>query len=332
MRSYCVTEKPFRVFGIPHFETRRSFFRLPDDLREKVPTLAEIGKRSCGGRIGFRTDSRQIGVRMTFEPLTVNPNISLHADNAAFLFVGDHKTARYAGAFNPPKYGLTEFEKTVNKGADGMEDILILLPRGTFLRSVEILLEDGAKIEPPTPYTYGPVVFYGSSIVECSCPASGYNSYVQMVSRFLDCDYYNLGFSGNARAELPLADYILTLPMQAFVFDYDYNAKDAAFLEETHERFFLRIREAKPDLPVLFMTKPDFDYDKANNAARRNVVRKTYENALARGDKNVWFIDGETLFGDEDRELCTVDRIHPNDLGFYRMAKRVAPVLQEMLL
>ena len=37
----------------------------------------------------------------------------------------------------------------------------------------------------------------------------------------------------------------------------------------------------------------------------------------------MYFIDGEELFGDEDRDNCTVDGCHPNDLGFYRMAKRI---------
>ena len=60
-------------------------------------------------------------------------------------------------------------------------------------------------------------------------------------------------------------------------------------------------------------------------------ILKTYENALAKGDKNVYFIDGGTLFGDEDRTLCTLDTIHPNDLGFYRMAKRIYPIIKDIL-
>ena len=65
--------------------------------------------------------------------------------------------------------------------------------------------------------------------------------------------------------------------------------------------------------------------------ARREAVRQTYLNAVASGDENVWFIDGETFFGKKDRELCTLDRCHPNDLGMYRMAKVYEPVLREIL-
>jgi hypothetical protein len=60
-------------------------------------------------------------------------------------------------------------------------------------------------------------------------------------------------------------------------------------------------------------------------------VRKTYENAVNRGDKNVYFLDGETFYGDLDRDLCTVDGIHPNDLGFYRMATAIKPLLVLLL-
>ena len=61
------------------------------------------------------------------------------------------------------------------------------------------------------------------------------------------------------------------------------------------------------------------------------MILDTYNNALLAGDKNVYFVDGETYFGDEDRTLCTVDTTHPNDLGFYRMAKAILPTVKAAL-
>jgi len=63
----------------------------------------------------------------------------------------------------------------------------------------------------------------------------------------------------------------------------------------------------------------------------REIIRQTYQNALDAGDKNVYFVDGEKLFGTDLRDCCTVDGCHPNDLGFYRMYKCVLPVLKEAL-
>ena len=79
------------------------------------------------------------------------------------------------------------------------------------------------------------------------------------------------------------------------------------------------------------MSKPDFVPGKNESEERREIIRTTYEKALAAGDKKVWYIDGETLLEGRERAACTVDGCHPNDLGFYRMALKVEPVLREML-
>ena len=118
--------------------------------------------------------------------------------------------------------------------------------------------------------------------------------------------------------------------MEIFVFDYDHNAPDVEFLQQTHEPFFKRIREKNPDLPIVMMSSPDFDY-RPDKPQRRDIVKQTYLNAVANGDKNVYYIDGSTFFGDTDRHLCTVDCIHPNDLGFYRMAGVIEPVIKRIL-
>ena len=55
------------------------------------------------------------------------------------------------------------------------------------------------------------------------------------------------------------------------------------------------------------------------------------ENAIKNGDKIVYFVDGETFFGQKDRTLCTVDLTHPNDIGFYRMAETIYPVMKQIL-
>ncbi|MBQ3554213.1 MAG: hypothetical protein IJA08_05980 [Clostridia bacterium] len=175
-----------------------------------------------------------------------------------------------------------------------------------------------------------PVLFYGSSITEGAHTTRPSNAYTALLSSWLDFDYYNLGFSGGAKGNPEIADFINTLDISAFVLDYDHNAPDVAHLEATHEPFFKKIREKNPNLPILMMTSPDFDYA-PDKAERREVVRKTYENAVAAGDKNVYFLDGETFFGTEDRHSCTSDTCHPNDLGHYRMAKVILPVMRKML-
>lgn len=129
---------------------------------------------------------------------------------------------------------------------------------------------------------------------------------------------------------LAMADYINTIDMGAFVYDYDHNAPTVEHLSNTHKPFFDRIREAHPNIPILMMTRPAEVYND-DMKARRDIVKATYNAAVAAGDKNVYFIDGETFYGEFDRNLCAVDNCHPNDLGFFRMASVIRPVLKQML-
>lgn len=80
----------------------------------------------------------------------------------------------------------------------------------------------------------------------------------------------------------------------------------------------------------MFVSKPNFRAG-TEDEKRRNVIRTTYEKALAEGDRHVYFIDGETLFEGEWRDSCTVDGVHPNDLGFSRMATVIGNMVGKLL-
>ncbi|MFA6103489.1 MAG: SGNH/GDSL hydrolase family protein [Victivallaceae bacterium] len=169
-----------------------------------------------------------------------------------------------------------------------------------------------------------PVLFYGSSITHGGCATRTGNNYAAMLCRAVDAPLINLGFSGSGCGEIAIARAVADLKLSAVVMDYDHNAPSVNHLARTHESFFRALREKQPELPVIIMSKCDFKGTK-DEIKRREVIRKTYENAVKAGDKKVWFIDGETLFGSENRDACGC---HPNDLGFYRIYRAVLPVLQ----
>ena len=332
MKIYTYKDAPLRVYGVPHFERTQQLRRLPDEVLE-LPEMADIkrhklGLRAVGARLRFRTDSRHLNVKLHIQP-SFDVGMSLWATQAAYVYAGENGKERFVGLVAGAKYEDAVFEKTLNKG-EGMEDVTVYLPRNVHVEQMEIGFDDEATVAPPTPYRYEkPIVFYGSSITEGGCATIPTNAYTAKVARHLDADHINLGFSGHARGELCMADYINTLDMSVFVLDYDHNAPDVDHLAATHEPFFLRVREAHPDLPILLLTSPN---DALKDIpARVAVVRRTYENAIARGDKNVYFISGRDFFGENDRAHCTMDGTHPNDLGFDRMAALVEPLLRKIL-
>ena len=331
MQTYSYKSPEIKVFGIPHFEETKCLHRLPDEVMEKVPSLAFLGKRPHGARLGFKTNATEFTLKIEFETLKPDIGMAIYSCQSALVYAGDRQNPRYLGMCRPASYETKAFEAKFRKGNDSLEDILVWLPRNEIIADVTLEFPDGAVVCNPTPYKYEkPIVYYGSSITEGGCAYNVNCGYNAIISQHLDTDYINLGFSGNAKGEIAIADFINTLDMSIFVFDYDHNAPTVEHLAATHEPFFMRIREKHPDLPVIMMTRPAITYG-ADEKKRREVVMTTYRSALDAGDKNVYFIDGEQFFVERDRHLCTADGVHPNDLGFYRMAECVEPVIKAIL-
>lgn len=333
MKTYRCTEQPIHVYGVVEELLPGRFWRLPEALMGQVSQgVAERAIHPPGGRVRFRTDSARVTVEVRVKTNVVDWAIPLSGSAGADVYVGLGASTRYAGVAAPKNYeersGVLVFEKQ-----PVMEDITIHLMRNEELEDVIIQVEDGAVIEAPTPYASRHLlVFYGSSITEGGCASRPSNAYTALLSRWLDADYINLGFSAAAKGEPEMARYIASLErMSVFVMDYDHNAPTVEHLADTHEPFFQSIRQARPELPVLMLTRPDFDWEPESNSKRRDIVRRTYENAVAAGDKHVYMIDGETFFGSANRESCTIDGCHPSDVGFMRMAEIIYPVLKEIM-
>ena len=161
-----------------------------------------------------------------------------------------------------------------------------------------------------------------------------------MISRALDCDHINLGFSGNAKGEKAMAEYLAGLDMSVFVCDYDHNATNAAYLAATYEPLYDTFRASHPDTPYIMVSLPDVDRKELLPAVgtiapeaglRRQIIYAAYNRAVKLGDKHVSFIDGRTLFAGLQRGDCTVDGTHPNDLGFFRMAQVIGAEVKHWL-
>ena len=265
----------------------------------------------------FRTDSRRIAIRAYMDNVYRMPHFAFSGSCGFDMYVDGH----YRATFMPPVDIEDGYESLLE--VDGsMHDIEINMPLYSGVVKLEIGLDEGAALDAAKPYSRDlPVVFYGSSITQGGCASRPGTSYEAILSRMLDLDYVNLGFSGSAHGEVEMAEYIKGLEMSAFVYDYDHNAPDLEHLDNTHKRMFDIIRAAHPELPILLLSRPDHRVDEENDA-RAQVIISTYDQAKASGDSNVYFIPGSRLMS-----LCaeegTVDGCHPTDLGFYSMAKTI---------
>ena len=331
------TRTPFALEGFAWRNAEHPFCRIPPTLTTADINAGALGlglNTTAGGAIRFRTDSAQIAIRAKLAH-SGDMNHMPRAGSAGFdIYRGRGRDAVHAGTAQPSPHEINLARIFARQAAGTLCDWIVNFPLYGGAESVEIGILPGSRLEAPTPHAVPqPILFYGSSITQGGCASRPGNNYTSMLCRAVDAPQINLGFSGSARGEPAMARAIASIDLACFVFDYDHNAPNVEHLAATHEPFFNIVRKARPDLPIILMSRGDIWFDdetaaRETNFARREVVMRTYLNARAQGDKQVFFVDGAGLFGTHNRDACTVDRCHPNDLGFYRMYEHVLPTLR----
>ncbi len=328
IKFYDVREEPFKVYGLIYEDDK--FRRVPKDIAQSVSdSVFGLHSMAAGGRVRFKTDSPYIAINAKMSNISKMPHFAFTGSIGFDMYLDEGEKHRHIATFIPPKDIVDGYESISYCGNGEMREWTINLPLYSAVDKLFIGLSETAKIEPCTPYRIEkPIVYYGSSITQGGCASRPGNCYQNIVARRIDANYINLGFSGSARGEDEITEHIKGLDMSAFVLDYDHNSPTAQTLQDTHEKMFKAIRSAHTNLPIVIMERPKFTIPEIEKK-RCAIIRATYENAIANGDKNVYYIDHKKLMelaGDEG----TVDYCHPNDFGFYSMAKAVGDVLEEI--
>ena len=326
-------DAPFVLGGFTEPQLKNEpFRRLPKDVAEATSEgVAALSLNTAGGRIRFKTDSPYVAVHAEMANICRMDHMAFTGIYGFDLYQRIDETETYIGTFRPSVGMAQGFESKLMLRGEGMKEITVNFPLYNGVDKLFIGVKDGSSIAAPRQYAHPvPVVYYGSSITQGGCASRPGNSYQALISRRLDCDHINLGFSGNAKGEEAIVNYMAQINMSVFVCDYDHNAPTVEHLQATHLPLYRAIRKAQPELPIIFVTKPDHQHE-PETELRRQVVLNTYNTAIAEGDKHVAFIDGATLFEGEMADSCTVDTCHPNDLGFYRMSQKIGAVVEEML-
>ncbi len=326
---------PFRTFGVAENEPG-VLCRLPvgmlPECNEGVQSLAWHLAGAC---VRFSTDADRIAILWELITTGNMPHFAASGQSGLELYEETDEGVFHIKNIIPAMndgHGCHARQSYTTPLPGSMRNYVLYLPLYNGLKELQIGLPETAALgSGRTPKIEKPVLFYGSSITQGGCASQSGAAYSTILARRLDFAQINLGFSGSGRGEDHMAEYIASLPLSAFVMDYDHNAPTVDHLEATHSRFFSIIRKAQPDLPIIMMSKPDFHTGREENILRREIIRRTYENAKAAGDQNVWFVDGESYFPENIRDLCTVDGCHPTDLGFLMMANTLEPLLRGIL-
>lgn len=332
-----VRNDPFEVYGL--YDYKHSFpgyLRMPSDVAEATnPGVAMLNTNTAGGRVRFSTDSPYIAIRVTMPGVCIMPHMPLLGSAGFDLYLDDPDSgrSRFLKSFMPPMGMTTGYESILPLPDKRLRSFTIHFPLYNPVNDLFVGVQAGSVLGGGMKYRpLDPIIYYGSSITQGGCASRPGNAYQNVISRRMNVDHINLGFSGSGCAELPVVDYMASLPMSAFVSDYDHNASGPEYLAETHFRMYEHIRAKHPDVPYIMISRPDFTHHMdPSPVPRRNVICESFRRAWESGDRNVYFIDGEGFFRGRDEDMCTVDGCHPNDLGFAHMADVIGCELDRVL-
>ena len=318
-------------------DTATFFERWPAAAKDKLPGgLVYMGRHTTGMYLRFTTDSDKIRIEWKvrdehpYDPLIPESGLigldvygwdaSADGGKGAWRFQGNK---RYwpRDRKNP---GTAQFNWTPGRPC------IVYLPLRATMVSFRIGVAKGKTIK-PHPYRVPdakPIVHYGTSIVHGGCASRPGLAFTAVAARDLDLPYVNLGFSGAARMEASVPEFLAAADASLYVIDARWNMSPE-MVATNCAPFLRKMKELKPDVPMLLCEGCTVrDYDNCNPA-----FRKVYD-ALKAEDpvkwRNLYYFEEKTMLPKEDKE-ATHDFCHPNDYGMLHMGHAYARRIREVL-
>jgi len=323
------------IDGLPFLEENEGqLFRFPKRAEGLVPdNVWRLSQCPSGGRIRFRSDTSSLAVRATYDNL---PNLrNIHAFGQSGIDA--YLDGKYVGSVAPRKdlQIETAFYENAPKGE---HEFTLYLPLYMGCNIGGIGISPGATVKPVTSeYAIDlPVVFYGTSITQGGSASRPGLSYQAMLSRRLNIDFVNFGFSGSGKGEKEVAELIAEVTASCYVLDFAANNEDADSVEKVYLPFIETLRESRPDVPIVCITPifftfggPFRNYIPPTEPVSK-VIRDAFKARRDSGDRNIYLVEGYSLLGPDDHDGLT-DGVHPNSLGFKMIADGLEPHLRKIL-
>jgi hypothetical protein len=326
----------FPLLGKISDATETRYERLPARLKDVTrPAVWHLGKNTAGLAIRFSSDSRQISVRWeTLNNATMN-HMTETGIKGLDLYCLEDEGWIYANTARPT---AKKCEVTIIANMEKKErEWLLYLPLYDGILSLEIGVDSLAYIGQPKvdlPSRKKPIVAYGTSILQGGCASRPGMVHTNILTRMLNREVINLGFSGNGQLDYEIAELIAECDASLFILDFLPNASVAQIHEKT-EKFYRILRDKWRDTPVVFIESPIYPHTRYDSRILNEVNRKNkalhevFDGLVAKGEKNIWLIPSEGMIGADGE--ATVDGIHFTDLGFLRYAEFLYPKIAPLL-
>lgn len=339
-----VDASELRVINKGWDNTLRPYTRIPAYLQDSVrPDLWERSQCSSGIGVRFATNSSRVGVRYE---LLWDAHMLHMADTGIkgtdlYIFEGD-SVWRHVNT-NRPRVNnreekICESTYVSNLDTTRMNEFMIYFPLYDGVNKLEVKIDSGASIGTGRPELIDPrvkIIAYGTSILQGGCASRTGMAATNILSRELNCEVVNIGFSGEGKMDSCMARAMAMIP-DADVFLLDPVPNCTEMMCDTLTYGFVKIlRDARPDVPIVMVEGPMYPYSRYDSffgrylPAKNAAYRRNYEKLKAENPYGLYYVDCIGLDGAENDG--TVDGIHLTDLGFRHYADKLRPVLEQVL-
>ena len=330
----------FPVYGQAFTATQdHPYRRLPESLSGTVRSAVwNLGCNSAGLYVRFRSDAPEIHARWTTGGNHM-PHMTDCGTGGLDLYTLVSGEWRYVGSgFNWGAPSPSHECRLVGNMDPAPREYMLYLALYDEVKTLEIGVPAGYSLSIPeadTPRSDRPIVMYGTSILQGGCASRPGMAFTNIIARRFDRTVINLGFSGNAFLDDEIAELMASVEAPSvYVLDYVPNAS-VEMIEERGERFFRTLRDAHPDVPVIFVEDPQFahlvvDRAIADEVRRKNAAQKALFQRLRKaGERKIYYVGSPGMTGDDGEAF--VDGIHLTDLGMVRYADHIHRTLSKAL-
>lgn len=313
-------------------DTPNPYHRV-DTCIHKGFTERENFQLRCGSGLAvvFKTNSSIITLKNDIGDFHCGPMTSELGCRGFDLYIKKDGKWIYAGSKVNPEVNDGRTLVLAKDMNSDMKECMIHFPIYSELLSVRIGVDKDAVIEPAEPPFRHRVAIYGSSFTQGSGVSRPGMTYPMQFVRNTGIQMLSVGCGGNGKMQPQYAEMLAKVNVDAMVFDC-FSNPSAELIEERTIPFIRTIREAHPDIPLIFIrtvyreSRNFSTKSEATEQAKMDMAEKMMEKAMEEFD-DVYFVNPKTLAG-YDHET-SVDGTHPSDMGYYRWAKAIEkPVLR----
>ncbi len=320
-------------------ELKHPYDRLPAEAEGKVTEKVwHLSHHTAGLNVRFVTDSPTIAARWTlrFDALDMHHMPSTGVSGLDLYAKDSDGQWRWVGRGRPKEKDNNEW-KLINNAPPGEHEYRLYLPLYNGVESLQIGIQKGSTLRPAPAYPSQhakPILFWGTSILQGGCASRPGMAYPSILGRRLKYPVINMGFSGNGKMDPPIIDLISRLDVAAYVIDCAPNMT-TELIAERAEPLITTLHAAHPETPIVIIENVRYQDIWFNASHQRSVteknaeLRRVYDKLHRQMPDTLFYIPADRLLGDDGE--ATVDGIHPNDLGFMRMANTIEPILRTAL-